>query len=144
VVEIKVTPQMSSKWVKAGFLILLGIVLLYYHSGFIDDLERNSAEEFNLSFEWTWDLLQVLMWILIAWLFVYAALIIALSFRMDYCTLNDVMAKLSSIEKRLPAQRTRTPVIVPAVEPIEPEVFPVEEFEEADELDEEEPPPPTE
>ena len=139
-VEIKVTPQMSSKWVKAVFLILVGIVLLYYHAGFIDDLERNSAEEFNLSFEWTWDLLLVLIWILIAWLFVYAALTIVLSFKNDYYTLGEVMAKLNAIEKRLPAQRTRTPVVVPALEPIEPEVFPADELE----MEEEEPPPPIE
>lgn len=141
-VEIKVTPQMSSRWVKAVFLILIGIVLLYYHAGFIDDLERNSAEEFNVSFEWTWDLLLVLLWILIAWLFVYAALIIVLSFKTDYYTLGEVIAKLNAIEKRLPAQRTRAPVIVPAVEPvepIEPEAFPADAVE-----IEEEPPPPME
>lgn len=132
---------MSSKWVKAVFLILLGIVLLYYHGGFIDDLERNSAEELDISFEWTWDLLLVLMWILIAWLFVYAAMIIVLSFKMDYYSLSDVMARLNAIEKRLPAQRASAPVIVPAAEIVESEAFPVEELEIEEE---EEPPPPFE
>jgi hypothetical protein len=136
--EIKVTPQMSSRWIKAVFLILLGIVLLYYQNGFIEDLERNSADEFNISFEWTWDLLQVLIWILIAWLFVYAALIIVLSFRMDAYNLNDVMARLSAIEKRLPAQKMRAPVIVPAVTEAPEDVF------QAAEPEDEEPPPPVE
>ena len=131
---------MSSRWVKAVFLILIGIVLLYYHAGFIDDLERTSAEQFDVAFEWTWDLLLVLMWILVVWLFVYASLIIVLSFKTDYYTLGEVMAKLNAIEKRLPARRTRTPVIIPAVEPSEPEVFPADEVE----IEEEEPPPPLE
>ncbi len=130
---------MTSKWVKAAFLILLGIVLLYYQNGFIEDLERNSAEEFNISFEWTWDLLQVLIWILVAWLFVYAALTIALSFRTDLYTLNDVMSRLAAIEKRLPAyQRTRVPAIAPVVEPSN------EAFQAEEPLDNDVPPPPVE
>ena len=129
---------------KAAFLIILGIVLLMYHSGFVDDLERSVSDEFNLSFEWTWDLLLVLLWVLIAWLFVDAALIIALSFKMDGYTLSDVMARLNAIEKRLPAQqRVRTPVVMPVVEEI-PAEPPVEEPEPELEEDEEEPPPPLE
>jgi hypothetical protein len=135
--EIKVTPQMSSRWVKAVFLILLGFVLLLYQDGFVDDLERSAAEEFNMSFEWTWELLTALLWILIAWLFVYAAMIIVLSFKTDLYTLSDVVARLNAIEKRLPAQRARAPVIAPVVvEESSPEVT-VEEMEE-------EPPPPIE
>ena len=101
---VNVTPQMSSKWVKAAFLILLGIVLLLYSDGFVDDLERNSAEEFNISFEWTWDLVRLLMWILIAWLFVDAVLIVILSLKTQLYTMDDVMERLKVIEKRLPAE----------------------------------------
>jgi hypothetical protein len=137
VVEIKVTPQMSSKWVKAVFLILLGLVLLLYHDGFIDDLERSAAEEFNISFEWTWELLRALLWILMAWLFVYAAMIIVLSFKTDLYSLSDVIAKLNAIEKRLPAQKAKAPVLAPpVVEELPAEVA----FEQLDE----EPPPPFE
>ena len=125
---------MTSRWVKAVFLILLGIVLLYYADGFVEDLERTFAEE-TVSFEWTWDLLTVLLWILIAWLFVDAALIIALSFRTDAYTLSDVMERLRAIEKRLPREEARKePVFTESLEEMEP-VVPVNE---------EEPPPPVE
>ncbi len=104
-----VTPQMTSKWVKAAFLILLGLVLLVYSGGLVDDFERNSSEEFNLSFEWTWELVRILLWILIAWLFVDAVLIIALSFKADLYTLNDAMVRLNAIEKKVDSLRQRTP-----------------------------------
>ncbi len=92
---------MTAKWTKAVFLILLGLLLLVYGDGFVTDLEANSAAEWNMSFEWTWDLMRYLIWILIAWLFVDAALIIALSIKMDVYSLGDVMAKLTAIEKRM-------------------------------------------
>ena len=121
-----VTPQMASKWVKAVFLILLAIVLLLYSDGFVDDLERNSAEEFNISFEWTWDLVRVLIWILIAWLFVDAVLIVILSLKTQLYTVDDVIARLKVIEKRLPEAAAEPPPVMepkndydmyPAIEP---------------------------
>ena len=110
-----VTPQMASKWVKAVFLILLAIVLLIYSDGFVDDLERNSAEEFNISFEWTWDLVRVLILILIAWLFVDAMLIVVLSLKTQLYTVDDVMARLKVIEERLPEATAAEPP--PVMEP---------------------------
>lgn len=123
-----VTPQMTSKWVKAAFLIMLGIILLLYSDGLVDDLERNSAEEFNVEFEWTWDLVRLLLWILIAWLFIDAVLIIILSLKTEIYTVDDVMAKLKSVEKRLSAQPASPPTMpapeneieeYPAMEPPE-------------------------
>lgn len=108
-VRTDVTPQMTSKWVKAAFLILLGLVLLVYSGGLVDDFERNSSEEFNLSFEWTWELVRILLWVLIAWLFVDAVLIIALSFKADQYTLNDVIARLNTIDKKVDSLRQKTP-----------------------------------
>lgn len=127
---------MSSRWVKAVFLILLGFVLLLYHDGMIDDLERNAAEEFNMNFEWTWDLLRVLIWVLIAWLFVDAVMIILLSLKTETYTLSDVVVRLNAIEKRLSSQRTRTPITAPVVEEMVPRTPAVEP--------EDEPPPPFE
>ncbi|MCU0859910.1 MAG: hypothetical protein MUE55_04945 [Thermoplasmata archaeon] len=97
----KVTTQMAGKWVKAAFLAVLGIVILYYADGLVTDLETNVSSEFNVSFEWTWDLLTILLWILVAWLFVDAALIVALSLKGDAYSLTDVMNKLRAIEKRM-------------------------------------------
>jgi hypothetical protein len=133
-----ITPQMTSRWVKAVFLILLGVVLLIYSDGLVDDLERNSADEFNLSFEWTWDLVRILLWILIAWLFVDAVLIIVLSLKMNLHTTDDVMAKLKSIERRMMAAQKTPPVMTPIVDQ---EMFPAVEVMEGPD---EEPPPPVE
>jgi len=100
-VVVKTTPQMASRWVKAAFLALIGLVLLIYADGFVTDLQINLSDQFNVSFDWTWDLLKILIWILVAWLFVDAALIVALSFKGDLYTLTDVMARLRVIEKKL-------------------------------------------
>ena len=138
VAPMDVTPQMASKWVKAVFLILLAIVLLMYSDGFVDDLERNSAEEFNISFEWTWDLVRVLIWILIAWLFVDAVLIIILSLKTQLYTVDDVMERLKSIEKRLPEATPAGPP--PVMEPQDDyDMYPA--VEPADESDDDLPPP---
>lgn len=124
--KTKVTTPMASKWVKAAFLAVLGIVILYYADGFVTDLESNVSSEFNVSFEWTWDLLTILLWILVAWLFVDAALIVALSLKGDAYTLTDVMNKLKAIEKRMgpPAKPKQEPAAAPAQEgPKTPEEY---------------------
>lgn len=104
---MKVTPQMAARWAKAVFMALLAIVLIFYGSGFVSDLETNAAAEWNMSFEWTWDHLTYLIWIIIAWLLVDAVLIVVLSFRMDVYNLGDVMDRLERIEKRLGPEKPR-------------------------------------
>lgn len=52
---------MAAKWTKAVFLVLLGILLLLYGEGVVDDFRSNATEEWNMSFEWTWDLLGYLI-----------------------------------------------------------------------------------
>jgi len=92
---------MASRWVKAAFLAILGIVIMIYLNGFVTDLKTNLSDRFNISFDETWTLLLVLLWILVAWLFVDAVLIIALSFRGDVYTTHDLMVRLRAIEKKL-------------------------------------------
>jgi hypothetical protein len=94
-----VTTQIASRWVKAAFLALLGIVILLYVDKFVDDLKTGFAHQVTLV--WTWDLLTILLWVLVAWLFVDAALTIALSFTEYKFTLADVMERLEAIEKKL-------------------------------------------
>ena len=142
---------MTGKWMKAIFLILLGFILLIYSDGLVDDLERNAAEEFNVSFEWTWELVRILLWILIAWLFVDGVLIIVLSFKEDRYTLVDVMNRLKAIEKKVTPVKMRAaaaPAVVEqlaeseAVESVYPSA--VEEPSGPPEPVDEEPPPPLE
>lgn len=109
---------MTAKWTKAVFMILLALVLVMYGSGFVSDLETNAAAEWNMSFEWTWDLMTYLIWILIAWLLVDAALILVLSFKTDVYTLGDVMDRLARIEKRLGPDKTRSLASHPAEEKV--------------------------
>ena len=124
---------MASKWVKAAFLAVLGIVIIIYLNGFVRDLKTNLSDRYNISFEDTWMLLTVLLWILVLWLFVDAALIIVQSFRGDIYTTHDVMEKLKAIEKKL-GQKTRGIAVEEAEELQEPVVAPPEEV----------PPPPKE
>jgi hypothetical protein len=131
-----VTPQMTARWVKASFLILLAIVMLMYADHLVEDLEASFSDELDISFEWTWDLLRYLLWIFIAWLFVDAVLIIVLSFRSDAYTLSDVMERLERIEE---SQRSSEKEL-----PSESD-YEEEEIEEADDFemeDEGAPPPP--
>ncbi|OGS51840.1 MAG: hypothetical protein A3K75_05450 [Euryarchaeota archaeon RBG_13_61_15] len=129
---LRITPQMASKWVKAAFLIILAIVILYFSSGVVDDLKRNSSSQFNVEFDWTWDLLAVLLWILVAWLLVDAVIIIVLSLRGDAYTLADVMDRLRMVEKRVAQLKPKTPQVLEQAEIVPAPVT----------FDEEEPPPP--
>jgi len=128
---IKVTPQMGSRWVKGAFLALLGIIILIYADSLVEEL-RDSVEaaSADVAFDWTWDLLKILLWVLVAWLFVDAALTIALSFSEQRYSLNDVMVRLKRIEKTLGI-----------VEP-KPEVREVVEEEKPKMSEEDIPPPP--
>jgi hypothetical protein len=94
-----VTTQIASRWVKAAFLALLGIVILLYVDKFVDDMRTALADQVTLV--WTWDLLTILLWVLVAWLFVDAALTIVLSFTEHKFTLADLMERLEAIEKKL-------------------------------------------
>ncbi len=128
---------MASRWVKAAFLAVLGVVILIYADGFVDDLRSNLQDHYEVTFAQIWDLLTILLWILVAWLFVDAALTVALSFSEHRYSLADVMKRLQTIEKKLgivePVQASRKPV-----EDVESE----KAVEEAPE--EEVPPPPKE
>lgn len=104
--KIKVTTPMASRWVKAAFLVVIAIVLLLYTDRFVTDLRNALQDNFEVAFEWTWDLLTILMWILIAWLFVDAALTVALSLEEQRYTLVDVMRRLQAIEKKLGISQT--------------------------------------
>lgn len=107
---MKVTTQMAGKWVKAAFLAILGIIILIYANGFVEDLKAAASDEFNISFDITWDLLTLLLYILVAWLLVDAALTVALSIKGEYYTLYDVMERLKVIEKRLGSSKPRAQV----------------------------------
>jgi len=98
---IKVTPQMASRWVKGAFLALLGIIILIYADRLVEELKETINSSSDVAFDWTWDLLKILLWVLVAWLFVDAALTIALSFSEHKYSLSDVMKRLDRIEKKL-------------------------------------------
>ena len=93
------TTQIASRWFKAAFLALLGIVILLYVDRFVDDMRTALAD--HITFVSTWSLLTLLLWVLVAWLFVDSALTIALSLTEHKFTLADVMERLDAIEKKL-------------------------------------------
>lgn len=103
---------MAGRWVKAAFLVILGIVLLIYSEGVVEDM-RNMMEslesvggdeggsDIDTTFEWIWDLMTVLLWILVAWLFVLAALTVALSFQEAKYSVQVVLKRLDRIDRKL-------------------------------------------
>jgi len=133
---IKVTPQMGSRWVKGAFLALLGIIILVYADKFVEELRSSVQDNMDVAFDWTWDLLKILLWVLVAWLFVDAALTIALSFSEHRYSLSDVMKRLQRIEKKLGIVEPKTVSKVDEEEEVEEEKPVVTE--------EEIPPPPKE
>lgn len=134
--NMKVTPLMASRWVKAVFLIIIGIVILFYTNSFVEDMkELVLNSDLQVTFEGTWDLLTLLLWILVAWLFADAALTIALSFSEHKYTLLDVVKRLDKIEKKLG--------MAEPVEKIE-EHEKVEEAKPEEPVEEDVPPPPKE
>ncbi len=86
---------------KAAFLVVLGVVILFYADGFVNDLRSFVEDQFVVTWEATWDLLLILLWILVAWLFVDAVLIVALSVTDQRYSLADVMKRLHRIEKKI-------------------------------------------
>jgi hypothetical protein len=138
---IKVTTPMASRWVKAAFLVVLAIVLLLYTDKLVTDLQTALRDNLEVAFEWTWDLLTILLWILIAWLFVDAALTVALSFQEQKYTLWDVMKRLQAIEKKLGMPQTTAS---PRTMELSGEVDEIAEENPAVTEDEEVPPPPKE
>lgn len=104
---IKVTAYMAGRWVKAAFLVTLGIVLLLYSDGLVEDLQGMVPDEapgdvqVDLDFETIWELLKIMIWILVAWLFVLAAINIALSFQDAKYSLAEVMRRLDRIDAKL-------------------------------------------
>jgi hypothetical protein len=129
-----VTTQIASRWVKAAFLVLLGIVILLYLDKVVNDMRSAFADKVTLV--WTWDLIRILLWVLVAWLFVDAALTIALSFTEHRFTLVDVMEKLEAIEKKLGRSQPKEKLLNAASSPPEPAV--------TEDGPEEAPPPPVE
>ena len=138
---IKVTTPMASRWVKAAFLVVLAIVLLLYTDKLVTDLQTALRDNFEVAFEWTWDLLTILLWILVAWLFVDAALTVALSLQEQKYTLWDVMKRLQAIEKKLGMPQTTAS---PRTMELSGEVDEIAEENPAVTEDEEVPPPPKE
>jgi hypothetical protein len=92
---------MASRWVKAVFLVIIGIVILYYSDGLVNDLKHVVEQHSSLNLTYTWSLLTILLWILVAWLFIDAALTVALSFSEHRYSLLDVMTRLQKIERRI-------------------------------------------
>lgn len=82
-------------------MALLGIIILVYTDGFVEELRTNVERNAEVAFHEVWDLLKILLWVLVAWLFVDAVLTIALSFSDHRYSLNDVMKRLQRIEKKL-------------------------------------------
>lgn len=126
---------MTGRWAKAAFLVVLGVLILLYVNRFVDDLKTNLEDQVH--FADTWVLLTWLLWILVAWLFVDAALIIVLSFSEHKYTLSDVVQRMEAIEKKLgitlPGKETKMSS-PPMPEPATPHPAPEEEL----------PPPPRE
>lgn len=144
---IKVTAYMAGRWIKAIFLVILGIVILLYADKLVEDFRNSMQGNFDVAFEWTWDLMTILLWILVAWLFVDAALTIAVSFEQSKHTIGDVVRRLDRIEKKLGIKKPKE-----EVEEEEEEEETVERKEEEVEVvfdkprpavEEEVPPPPT-
>ena len=121
---IKVTSQIASRWVKAAFLAVLGLIILLYLERFVRELRESLSD--SVQFDLTWDLLRILLWVLVAWLFVDAALTVVLSFTERRYTLMDVMQKLEAIEKRLgpQAKQSRKEGDVPLPQVVDEEVPP--------------------
>lgn len=103
---------MVGRWVKAVFLVVLGFVILLYSSGIVQDfkdtmesIQERSSEEggpgIDFTFEWVWDLLTILLWILVAWLFVLAALNIAFSFQEAKYSNQVILKRLDRIDRKL-------------------------------------------
>lgn len=119
---VKVTAYMAGRWVKAAFLVILGILILLYANRLVEDLRNMMVDNLEVTFEWTWDLLTILLWVLVAWLFVDAALTVAVSVEQSKYTIQDVVRRLDRIEKKLGIKRPKVELDEEEEEEIQEEV----------------------
>lgn len=101
---MKVTDKMINKWARAGFLIVIAIVFLMYLERILAVLEDNYNEIFNVSTsdsDILFTFLTAILYIFVLWLFVAAALNILSSFREPRMTIDNLGAKIDSLEKKL-------------------------------------------
>ncbi len=91
-------------------MVILGILILLYADKLVQDLRSTMEGNFEVAFEWTWDLLTILLWILVAWLFVAAALTVAVSIEQGKYTIADVVKRLDRIEKKLGIKKPKVEI----------------------------------
>lgn len=102
---MRVTNYMIGKWAKGGLLVLLGIVLLIYLQRVILELVPAFDRLIGGEMPFLVNLLNAIGWILTIWCFVDAALNILMSFRDSKVSLEDIGAKIDSIEKKIVEQQ---------------------------------------
>lgn len=131
---MKITNHMINKWAKAGLLVFFGIILAIYIDGVNSEMQRALSHLIQGEATFVFQLLTAIEWIIILWCFVDAALNILTSFREPKLSLDDLGAKLDSIEKKISAQSPQPPQppYISAQKPIvvEQEEVGVEESEE--------------
>lgn len=101
---MRVTNFMINKWAKAALLVFFGIILLIYWGQVIEELRPALDRLIQGQATFLYDLVNALMWIIILWCFVDAAINIIISFREQKVSLDDLGAKLDAIEKKLESQ----------------------------------------
>ena len=106
---MKVTNLMLTKWAKAALLILFGIILIIYLNSVLEELQRAFESILQVETPMLISLLTAVMWIIILWCFVDAAINIITSFREGRTTIDDLAAKIDSIEKMIKEQGVEVP-----------------------------------
>jgi len=114
---MKVTNYAVGKWAKGGLLIFFGLILLIYWGQVMEELRPAFERLIGGQATFLNDLINALMWIIILWCFVDAAINILMSFREQKLSLDDIGAKLDAIEAKIagqtqPKEAAKKPIVV--------------------------------
>jgi len=106
---MKITNLMLTKWAKAALLILFGIILIIYLESVLEEFRGAFEGIFHEETPMLIGLLTAVMWVVILWCFVDAAINLITSFREGRTTIDDLAAKIDSIEKMIKEQAVEVP-----------------------------------
>lgn len=135
---MKVTDKMLRNWIRAAFLVIIGLLLLLYIESIMRELESNFESAMEGSADSLFRFLKYILYILAFSLFFAAAINILVGFQESRDSMGEINDKLDDINKKLEeltSQKTsKVRRVIPdipkepesKVSPVVPEVAPPE------------------
>ena len=108
VARVKVTNSMLRSWIRAAFLVIIGMLLLLYIESIIREIESNFESVMEGSADSFFRFLKYILYILAFSLFFAAAINILAGFQESRANLGEIYVKLDDISEKLDKLTSKT------------------------------------